>query len=285
MIAPPSYQRYPKDIVSSGEIAALSLEEFGALTLLLDHDWIETGLPMNLKILAKFVRISERKMQKLWRNIARFFVEIDARWMNPGLQIEREKQAARRASLSENGKKGGRPPKATALPKDTDGFIPDNQMKSLPSSSSTASSSSSSTAVLTHTVVSDETPADEKEAQNPKPRKPKHDYSVEFEEAWAAYPHPPGDSKVGANAAYSQRRKDGNAHESIMAGVANYRTYCIAKDWIGTNFCKQGAVFFGPGLHFLSDWTFRPTPTNTGRRPTAVEITRANIAAMVGDVP
>lgn len=153
MIAAPSYQRYPKDIVSSGEIAALSLEEFGALTLLLDHDWIETGLPMNLKILAKFVRISERKMQKLWLNISRFFVENGERWMNPGLQIEREKQAHRRASLSENGKKGGRPPKATALPKETSGFISDNQMKSLSSSSS----SSSSTAVLTTTCTEPET--------------------------------------------------------------------------------------------------------------------------------
>lgn len=149
MTAAPSFQFYPKDFLGSAEIADLNLEEVGALHLLLCYEWNEVGLPKNLKTLAKLLRISERKMKKLWGKISKFFQSFEEKWRSPMLDLERERQAHRRAALSENGKKGGRPTKAIALPEKSkrlsENDISDNQTESLASSTAFASS----TAVIT----------------------------------------------------------------------------------------------------------------------------------------
>jgi uncharacterized protein YdaU (DUF1376 family) len=147
MNAAPSFQYYPKDVLSSADIAALTLEEFGALQLLECYDWTEVGLPKDPKKLAKLLRISERKMVKLWKNIAKLFHESGEKWTNPSLEMERERQAVRRLHLSENGKKGGRPPKADAFSEQSQRLFDGKAEKSL--ASATASSSASATAILT----------------------------------------------------------------------------------------------------------------------------------------
>lgn len=92
----------------------------------------------------------------------------------------------------------------------------------------------------------------------PKSKKSKVEYSEEFEAVWTIYPHPPGDSKQDAAKCFEARRKGGHSLEVIQAGIAAYRRYCEAQGWLKTKFCKQGATFFGPGLHFLSDWSYSP---------------------------
>ncbi|MDR7295467.1 hypothetical protein J2X16_000788 [Pelomonas aquatica] len=81
-------------------------------------------------------------------------------------------------------------------------------------------------------------------------------YTPAFERAWSALPRRPGDSKADAFKAWGARLKEGKSAELMTAGAASYAAYCAAE---GTEpqFLKQGATFFGPGLHFESDWSVR----------------------------
>lgn len=114
-------------------------------------------------------------------------------------------------------------------------------------------------------------------------KKAKREYSNVFEELWTIYPHPPGDSKQDAARCFETRLKEGHTHETMRTGILAYRAYCEAQDWIKTKFCKQGATFFGPGLHFLSDWGYRDIVPKNAPRLSPADQTRANLAAMFGE--
>jgi len=94
-------------------------------------------------------------------------------------------------------------------------------------------------------------------------------YSPEFEEAWTAYPNRPGNSKADAFKAWNARLADKAKPATtgdMLAGVKRYAAYVEA---CGTEpqFVKQAATFFGPGMHFLSDWTAPPKVTPRNGRP------------------
>lgn len=95
-------------------------------------------------------------------------------------------------------------------------------------------------------------------------------YTPEFESAWAAYPARPGDSKADAFKAWSARLKAGAAVEQMAGGVSAYAAYCIATETSG-KFVKQGATFFGPGEHYLADWTPPPRASPAGPAETAFQ--------------
>lgn len=85
-------------------------------------------------------------------------------------------------------------------------------------------------------------------------RKPASDYTPEFEQAWAAYPSRPGNSKRDAFKAWSARIKAGAKAADIIAGVSRYAAYCET-DVSDPRYIKQAATFFGPGEHYLGAWT------------------------------
>ena len=89
-----------------------------------------------------------------------------------------------------------------------------------------------------------------------------------FEDAWKAYPARPGASKADALKAWRKRVKDGADPLAILAGVKRYAAYCKASE-TEPQYIKQPATFFGPGEHYLSDWTIQPRaspPASTGRQ-------------------
>jgi hypothetical protein len=126
-------------------------------------------------------------------------------------------------------------------------------------------------------------------------RKGKHAYTAEFEEAWAAYPARPGNSKADAFKAWNARIAEGKTPAAMLAGVQAYAAYCAGTDKVGSEFVKQGATFFGPGLHFEAAWPLPkpvpvrppiqgPTPMGPGgalitTRSDAAEITARELAA------
>lgn len=95
-------------------------------------------------------------------------------------------------------------------------------------------------------------------------RKGKHAYTPEFEEAWAAYPARPGNSKADAFKAWGARIADGKTPAAMLSGVQAYAAYCAGTGKVGTEFVKQAATFFGPGLHFETAW---PLPKPAPARP------------------
>lgn len=88
----------------------------------------------------------------------------------------------------------------------------------------------------------------------------KGEYTDEFQKAWSAYPARPGSSKKDAFKAWSARLKNGVQPEIILAGIARYAAYCCAVG-IEPNYIKQPETFFGPGEHYLSDWTLPTAKT------------------------
>jgi uncharacterized protein YdaU (DUF1376 family) len=108
----PAYSRYPQDFISSMDCQLMTLEELGAYNLLLDNSWIQETqcyLPNNLKSLAKLLRISEKKMKKLWKNILqkKFKVTENGEHIyNERLLQEYHKQLERKEKQSRGGKKG-----------------------------------------------------------------------------------------------------------------------------------------------------------------------------------
>lgn len=79
-------------------------------------------------------------------------------------------------------------------------------------------------------------------------------YPAEFEAAWQAYPTRPGASKADSFKAWAARIKAGASADVLQAGTERYADYCrICKTEPG--FIKQPATFYGPGEHYLSDWT------------------------------
>lgn len=78
-----------------------------------------------------------------------------------------------------------------------------------------------------------------------------------FADAWAAYPRRPGASKADSRKAWDARIAAKVSPIDLFEGVMRYAAYCAAMN-VQPEFIKQPATFFGPGEHYLSDWT--PTP-------------------------
>lgn len=93
------------------------------------------------------------------------------------------------------------------------------------------------------------------------------DARADFELAWAAYPKRANNPKAKAWKAYAARRKSGVTAEELLAGVRAYAAYC-EREGIDPKFIKQGATFFGPDEHWLTDYASvgRESPAEQARR-------------------
>lgn len=107
--------------------------------------------------------------------------------------------------------------------------------------------------------------------ESPAPtRKAREDsYQSEFDELWKLYPPRKGASKANSLKAYAARRKEGHSADEIKEGVIAYARY-IEVSRTEEQFIKQPETFFGPGLHFQSDWTpAKPKAVANGPNPNA----------------
>lgn len=81
------------------------------------------------------------------------------------------------------------------------------------------------------------------------------EYTHEFEAAWADYPkRSGGNSKADAFKAWTARVRAGKSTVAMHAGVRRYAAFVREQGKEGTQWVKQAAVFFGPGLHFEEAW-------------------------------
>lgn len=88
----PAFQFYPKEFLTDGNVAAMSLQERGAYITLLCICWQEQSLPTDVGRLANIVGLPMKGFQKLWPNLSMCFIEHDGRLLHPRLDKEREKQ-------------------------------------------------------------------------------------------------------------------------------------------------------------------------------------------------
>jgi uncharacterized protein YdaU (DUF1376 family) len=103
---PPAYQYYPADFDS--DTAAWSNEEVGAYQRLLNHAWLNRGLPNDTWRLATIVRTSIEYFEgHLWPMLSQKWVENGhGNLINPRQERERQKQEEYRLQQSEAGKRG-----------------------------------------------------------------------------------------------------------------------------------------------------------------------------------
>lgn len=82
------------------------------------------------------------------------------------------------------------------------------------------------------------------------------DYSVEFEQAWQAYPkRAGGNPKQAAWKSWLARIREGIKPADMLAGVQRYAAYITATGKAGSEYVKQASTFFGPDHHFAESWT------------------------------
>src|SRR3990167_1578952 len=101
----PAFQFYPKDFLTDGNVAVMSLEERGAYITLLCLCWQECSLPNDTKRLAQIVGVPQRIFLRIWPAIKVCFTQRDdGRFIQGRLEKERAKQDAYRRRQSDAGK-------------------------------------------------------------------------------------------------------------------------------------------------------------------------------------
>src|SRR5687768_12284365 len=88
-------------------------EEFGMHWRLAMYAWRECGIPDDPAQLAQRLGMSRARLEKHWQNVVAPFERRGDRLVLPWQEAERDKQAAFRSRQAENGRRGGRPRKAT----------------------------------------------------------------------------------------------------------------------------------------------------------------------------
>lgn len=89
----PAFQFYPKDFLTDGRVAAMTLEECGAYIKLLCLCWTETTLPLDPRRLAQMIGCSPRTFARVWPALRVCFTATEDGLTHGRLDREREKQA------------------------------------------------------------------------------------------------------------------------------------------------------------------------------------------------
>ena len=100
----PAFQFYPRDFLTDGRVAAMTLEERGAYITLLCLCWTERELPLEEGKLARMLGCSVTAFRRIWPALGACFTSTDTGWQHGRLEKERAKQDAYRARQSHAGK-------------------------------------------------------------------------------------------------------------------------------------------------------------------------------------
>jgi uncharacterized protein YdaU (DUF1376 family) len=105
----PAFLWYPKDAITDN-CRALSCEAYGFYIRLLEHSWINDGIPSDEDFLIDLAKnafgISKYKFLKLWPKVKNFFREIDGVLINDRLEKERISEEDYRSKQQKRGQKG-----------------------------------------------------------------------------------------------------------------------------------------------------------------------------------
>ncbi len=108
MKAPPAFQFFPADWLSSSKVQRMSNAAEGIYIRLICYQWMDGFIPDSVTLLARLCKISERKMKKLWGEVSPCFdLEIEpGKLANKRLEETRNQQLEYRAKQAEHGKHG-----------------------------------------------------------------------------------------------------------------------------------------------------------------------------------
>lgn len=120
MGASPAFSFYAKDFLTG--TATMSLAEVGAYVKFLAYQWDSGAVPSAAKERARILGCTAVEERRVWERLVSKFDYVEDSFKNARLEDERNKQADRKQRLSDNGKLGGRPPKAKPKLDEKPGF-------------------------------------------------------------------------------------------------------------------------------------------------------------------
>jgi uncharacterized protein YdaU (DUF1376 family) len=186
----------------------------------------ESCLPCDPAEIAKLIRL-RGELETVKSVLAEFFNETPEGWVNTRCDYEiSEAQSKRMKAQASAAKRWDSDSNANAMRTHTEGNAPNPNPNP-----------------ITNPIT------------NPKGKsKTVVEYPEAFEEVWGEYPNRPGASKKDAFKSWDARLKSGVDPGLMLGGVVRYAAYCRASN-TDPQYIKQPTTFFGPGEHYLSDWT------------------------------
>lgn len=90
----PAFQWYPEAYFSSSRVQRMSHTERGIYLDLLSYCWLENGLPTSIELLARMLRITPKRFERIWLGgpLHECFHERNGRLFNARQERERKKQ-------------------------------------------------------------------------------------------------------------------------------------------------------------------------------------------------
>lgn len=146
----PAFQFYPRDLISDVNWLMMNYAEKGMYWQLISVCWLEDSLPADEAALAKILNLPTVDFNEAWRAIGKCFqVDLNdcSRLRHPRLDLERQKQAERRASSALGGRRSAhkrKHKKQLGVEQSTTVLLPSKRQVNLKSSSSSSSASSPS---------------------------------------------------------------------------------------------------------------------------------------------
>lgn len=220
----------------------------------------ESPISLDLDLVCrKIIARSDEERLAVQQVLSEFFTHTENGWVNIRCEIEIENY---RANCSQKAAAGKASAEAKRLKKQQilNGKSTESQQKSTDVQQPLNSVATAGNGISTNQqpTTNNQQPTTKNQNINPQPLSPKSArddvFKSEFDEVWMLYPPRPGASKAKSLAAYIARRKAGSSAPEIRNGVIAYATY-VAVCNTEPQFIKQPETFFGPGLHFQSDWT------------------------------
>lgn len=103
----PYYTMYPKDFDTDEHVRSMEDCELGMYLRMLNHAWVNDGLPVDAQALRKLFRYTQEDFEKRWMAVEKCFPETgDGRRRNPRQESERSKVIQSKEINSARGKKG-----------------------------------------------------------------------------------------------------------------------------------------------------------------------------------
>jgi len=202
----------------------------------------EQPIPTDIPWVSRRLRLDTHCIESVLND---FFTLTEKGWVNHRADQEIADYHAWMEKQKANGSKGGRPKKTHGLP----------------SANPTQTQNNHKPETINHKPEIKPSPTPPEEggvvsiANGTNPRaKGEH---PAFAAIWAQYPKRPGASRASTLKAFNARVNEGVAPETMLFGVRAYAAYC-AKAIADPKHIKQPETFFGPGQHYLSDWSYTP---------------------------
>ena len=93
---------YPADAEVDENFRLMSMEARGLYWTLLNHAWINDGLPESLDDIRELVRLSQKDFERLWVRVSRCFESVDGRHRNRRQEVERSEVRTKSESATKS---------------------------------------------------------------------------------------------------------------------------------------------------------------------------------------